>query len=76
MTLKRIKKVFTVRLVASSFRAVSAVWHSFQALAQHFHKVSNHETRQSTEKATSRELSKLCTSFVKTIAWSSKLEKG
>ena len=31
-TLKRIGKVFTIRWVASSFRAVSAVWHSFPAL--------------------------------------------
>ena len=50
MTLKRIGKAFTVRWVASSFRAVSAVWHSFQALAQHIHKASNDVTRQSTEK--------------------------
>ena len=42
-TLKRIGKVFTIRWVASSFRAVSAVWHSFPALAQHFDKASNDE---------------------------------
>ena len=50
-TLKRIGKVFTIRWVASSFRAVSAVWHSHPALAQHFDKASNDETRQITEKA-------------------------
>ena len=69
-TLKRIGKVFTIRWVASSFRAVSAVWHSFPALAQHFDKASNDETRQSTEKARFRGiLSKFCTiNFVKNLA--------
>uniref|UniRef100_A0A672GNY5 Uncharacterized protein n=1 Tax=Salarias fasciatus TaxID=181472 RepID=A0A672GNY5_SALFA len=38
ITLKKIGKVFTVRWVASSYRAVSAVWQSFPALAQHFRK--------------------------------------
>ena len=43
-TLKRIGKVFTIRWVALSLRAVSAVWHSFPALAQHFDKASNDKT--------------------------------
>ena len=43
-TLKRIGKVFTIRWVALSLRVVSAVWHSFPALAQHFDKASNDET--------------------------------
>jgi len=62
--------VLTVRWVASSFRAVSAVWHSFPALAQHFQNASKDETRQSTEKARFQGLrSKLCTtSFVKNLA--------
>ena len=70
LTLKRIGKVFTVRWVASSFRAVSAVWHFFPALAQHFQNASKDETRQSTEKARFQGLlSKLCTtSFVKNLA--------
>ena len=70
LTFKRIGKVFTVRCVASSFRAVSAVWHSFPALAQHFQNASKDETRQSTEKAWFQGLlSKLCaTSFVKNLA--------
>ena len=70
LTLKRIGKVFTVRWVASSFRAVSAVWHSFPSLAQHFQNASKDETRQSTEKARFQGLlSKLCTnSFVKNLA--------
>ena len=70
LTLKRIGKVFTVRWVASSFRAVSAVWHSFSASAQHFQNASKDETRQSTEKARFQGLlSKLCTtSFVKNLA--------
>ena len=68
-TLKIIGKVFTIRWVASSFRAVSAVWHSFPAMAQHFHKASNDETRQTTEKARfQRILSKFCTiNFVKNL---------
>ena len=70
MTLKIIGKVFTVCWVVSSFRAVSAVWHSFPALAQHFHKASNDETRQSAENARFQgRLSKFCTtSFVKNLA--------
>jgi len=40
LTLKRTGKVFTVLWVASSFRAVSAVCHSFPALAQHFQNAS------------------------------------
>ena len=42
--------MFAVRWMASSFRAVSAVWHSFPALAQHFQNASKDETKQSTEK--------------------------
>ena len=69
-TLKRIGKVFTVRWVASSFRVVSAVCHSFPVLAQHFQNASKDETRQSTEKARFQGLlAKLCTtSFVKNLA--------
>jgi len=48
---KRIGKVFAIRWVGSSFRAVSAVKHSFPALAQHFQNASENETRQSAEKA-------------------------
>ena len=70
LTLKRIGKVFTVPWVASSFTAVSAVWNSFPALAQHFQNASKDETRQSTEKARFQGLlSKLCTtSFFKNLA--------
>jgi len=70
LTLKGIGKVFTVRWVASSFRSVSAVWHCFPALAQHFQNASKDETRQSTEKARFQGLlSKLCTtSFVKNLS--------
>ena len=39
MALKKIGKVFTVRLAALFFWAVSAVWHSFPALSQHFPKL-------------------------------------
>jgi len=48
---KRIGNVFTTRWVASSFREISAVKHSFPALAQHFQNASKNETRQSAEKA-------------------------
>ena len=48
---KRIGKVLTIRWVASSFRAVSAVKHSFPALAERFQNASKSETRQSAEKA-------------------------
>jgi len=48
---KSIGKVFTIRWVASSFRAVLAVKHSFPALAQYFQNASKNETRQSAEKA-------------------------
>ena len=44
-TLKRIGKVFAIRWVPSSFRAVFAAWHSFPVLAQHFDKASNDEMR-------------------------------
>uniref|UniRef100_A0A3B3CBF3 DUF4371 domain-containing protein n=1 Tax=Oryzias melastigma TaxID=30732 RepID=A0A3B3CBF3_ORYME len=40
ITLKRIGRVFSVRWVASSWRAVNAVWQSYSALAQHFQKFS------------------------------------
>jgi len=59
ITLKRIGKVFIVHWVASPFRAVSAVWHSFPDLTQHFQNASKDETRQSTEKVGFQRL--LCT---------------
>ena len=48
---KIIGKVFTIRWATSSFRAVSAVKHSFPALAERFQNASKSETRQSAEKA-------------------------
>ena len=51
ISLKKNRKVFTIPWMASSFRAVSAVKHSFLALAQHFQNASKIETRQSAEKA-------------------------
>ena len=70
MTLKTIGKVFTVRCVASSFRAVSAGWYSFPDFLQHFYQALDHETRQSTKKILFQGLlSKLCTKmFVKKFA--------
>jgi len=40
ISLKKNRKVFTIRWMASSFRAVSAVKHSFPALAQRFQNAS------------------------------------
>ena len=62
--------MFAIRWVASTFRAVSAVWHSFPALAQHFHKASIAEIIQNTEKARFQGLlAKFCTTnYVKNLA--------
>lgn len=70
VTLSRIGKVFSVRWVASSSRAVSAVWQSYPALAQHFREASEGDTRDSRERAKFRGLlSKLCSiNFVKSLA--------
>ncbi|XP_023820933.1 E3 SUMO-protein ligase KIAA1586-like isoform X1 [Oryzias latipes] len=51
ITLKRIGRVFSVRWVASSWRAVNAVWQSYSALAQHFQKASEDNSRDSRERA-------------------------
>ncbi|QQP36819.1 Uncharacterized protein FKW44_022028 [Caligus rogercresseyi] len=45
ITLRRIGRVFNVRWVASSWRAVNAVWHSYGALAQHFRDASEDSTK-------------------------------
>ncbi|KAK1897030.1 E3 SUMO-protein ligase KIAA1586, partial [Dissostichus eleginoides] len=51
IALRRIGKVFSVRWVASSWRAVSAVWQSYPALPQHFREASEDDTRDSRERA-------------------------
>ena len=68
--LRRIGRVFSVRWVASSYRAVTAVWHSYPALAQHFREASEDETRDSRERAKFKGLlSKLCSvNFLKSLA--------
>ena len=68
-TLKRIGKVFSVRWVASSYRAVSAVWQSFPVLAQHFRKASEDTTRDGRDRAKFKGLlSKLCSiNFLKSL---------
>ncbi|KAJ4923574.1 hypothetical protein JOQ06_004112 [Pogonophryne albipinna] len=70
IALRRIGKVFSVRWVASSWRAVSAVWQSYPALAQHFREASEDDTRDSREKAKFKGLlSKLCSiNFLKSLA--------
>ncbi|KAK1901236.1 E3 SUMO-protein ligase KIAA1586 [Dissostichus eleginoides] len=70
IALRRIGKVFSVRWVASSWRAVSAVWQSYPALAQHFREASEDDTRDSRERAKFKGLlSKLCSiNFLKSLA--------
>uniref|UniRef100_A0A3P9IIB3 DUF4371 domain-containing protein n=1 Tax=Oryzias latipes TaxID=8090 RepID=A0A3P9IIB3_ORYLA len=67
ITLKRIGRVFSIRWVASSWRAVNAVWQSYSALAQHFQKASEDNSRERAK--FSGLLSKLCTvHFLKSLA--------
>jgi len=47
----RIKGVFTVRWVASSFRAVKAVWRDFPALVSHFQAAANDCGRTTSERS-------------------------
>lgn len=70
ITLKKIGRVFNIRWVASSFRAVSAVWDSFPALAEHFREASEDDTRATIERSKYNGLlSKLCSiNFVKSLA--------
>ncbi|KAK1885243.1 E3 SUMO-protein ligase KIAA1586 [Dissostichus eleginoides] len=70
IALRRIGKVFSLRWVASSWRAVSAVWQSYPALAQHFREASEDDTRDSRERAKFKGLlSKLCSiNFLKSLA--------
>ena len=66
----RIGHVFSVRWVASSFNAVSAVWDSFPALAAHFRQASDDSARDGSEKAKFQGLlTKLSSiNFVKSLA--------
>ncbi|KAK5868102.1 hypothetical protein PBY51_012542 [Eleginops maclovinus] len=70
ITLRRIVRVFNVRWVASSWRAVNAVWYSYGALAQHFREASEDRTKDGRERAKFQGLlSKLCSiNFVKNLA--------
>ena len=43
-TLQKTTPIFTIRWVASSFRTVKAVWHSFAELSQHFHTTSEDQS--------------------------------
>ena len=40
MNIRKIGRVFTIRWVASSFRTVSALWHNYPALYEHFKQAS------------------------------------
>jgi len=50
-TLRKVTPILTIRWVASSFRAVKAVWHDFTALSQNFHDASADQSRNSKDRA-------------------------
>jgi hypothetical protein len=68
--LLRIKGIFTVRWVASSFRAARAVWRNFPPLCKHFATAATDTSRVSTERSKFDGLrNKLATvTFVKDLA--------
>ncbi|XP_063788503.1 E3 SUMO-protein ligase KIAA1586-like [Pseudophryne corroboree] len=68
--LKKIGRVFNVRWVASSWRAVNAVWQTYPALAAHFQKASQDQSRDRREQVKFQGLhSKLCSvNFVKNMS--------
>ncbi|KAJ8872682.1 hypothetical protein PR048_026295 [Dryococelus australis] len=49
--MKKIGKIISTRWVASSFRAVSVVWHSFAFLYNHFSASKDDKSRSQTERA-------------------------
>jgi len=49
--LLRIKGIFTVRWVASSFRTARAIWRNFPALCKHFVAVANDTSRSTAERS-------------------------
>jgi len=53
---KKIGRVLNTRWVASSFRAVKAVWRSYEALNRHFENAAGDQTRNSKERQTYRGL--------------------
>lgn len=50
-TLRKITPIFSIRWVASSFRAVKAVWHDFAALSQHFQTASEDQSRNGKDRS-------------------------
>lgn len=54
--LKTIGKIFTIRWVAPSCRAVKAVWDSYSALATHFSQAQEDTTTDSKERAKYQDL--------------------
>ena len=50
-TMRKITPIFTIRWVASSFRAVKAVWHDFAAPSQHFNDASADQSCSSKDRA-------------------------
>ncbi|XP_074872882.1 E3 SUMO-protein ligase KIAA1586-like [Carettochelys insculpta] len=70
VVLKKIGRVFSVQWVASTWRAVSAVWQTYPALAKYFQEASQDQTRDGRERAKFQGLhSKLCSAqFVKNLS--------
>lgn len=52
LQLKKVGKIFTVRWIASSFRAIKALWNDYPALYSHFKKLSEDKSIKSTDRAT------------------------
>ena len=52
LQLKKIGKIFTVCWIASSYRAVKALWNDYPALYVHFKKLSEDMSIKPTERAT------------------------
>lgn len=67
--LLRITAIFGIRWVASSFRAVRAVWRDYPALHGHFLNASRDSARSSTERAKFEGLAKSLLLFRFCVIW-------
>ena len=61
--LKKVSKIFTIRLVSSSLRTVKAVCDGYSALAKHFSEAKGDNLRESRERAKYEGLCKYFTSY-------------
>ena len=68
--LKKVGKIFTIRWIASSFRAVRASWNDYPALYAHFDKLSVDPTVKATERQKYKGLAKKLSTqnFVEDVA--------